>query len=81
MDMDILLVIVLIVLGGFFLFANLIEGMGVFVDGWHNREWPMCHPGHSLKEFLLSLMTLPGAILGFVVGIIAFRWTDSQWWR
>lgn len=77
--MEILLVIALIVIGGYLIVVNLYEGIGVWNYGWHNREWPMCNP-KWLKDFLLSVMTLPGAILGFVVGIVTFRWTDSHWW-
>ena len=79
--MGILLILALIVIGGYLIVVNLFEGISVWDYGWHYRTWPMCNPRYWLKDFLFSVMTLPGAILGFVIGILTFRWTDSGWWR
>ena len=72
--MVILLVIVAIILGGALLICNFMEGMNVFEIGWSGRDYRL---GGSLGNNLMALLTLPGAILGLLIGIITFRWT--QW--
>ena len=59
-------------------FLNLVEGLGVFADGY--REWSFSRIRSAficsdLKENFLAFLTLPGAIIGFILGIITFQWT------
>ena len=81
--MLILLMIILIPIGT----MNLFEGASVFSNGWIGRSWKMFF-GHmdwstgiysyhwsGLKDTVLWFLTLPGALLGLVFGIITFQWT------
>lgn len=74
---------------GIILFAvgimNIYEGGGVLGYGWKGRNFrlfdesptPLEHSYYwtGIKETFLWFLTLPGAMLGFVLGIILFQWT------
>ena len=85
--MEILIVIVAIVLCGYLLIVNFIEGFAVFAYGWSAREHQLffgatnysamecSYHWSGWKGTVLWFLTLPGAVVGFVLGIITFQWT------
>ena len=82
--MALLFFIALIFLGFMLAILNIIQAFCVWEDGWGSRPYHFPFwDDRGLRRFfmfLLALLTLPGAILGFVIGIITFRWIDSFWW-
>lgn len=80
--MYIVLILVLIIL----LLLNIYEGLGVFAYGWIGRSFsiveyvrdehniPVKRLITSAKSVILCIITLPGAILGFIIGIVFFQW-------
>ena len=85
--MEVLIIIAAIVLGGYLLIVNFMEGFAVFAYGWSARNHrlffgstnygTMKYSYHwsGWKDIVLWFLTLPGAIVGFVLGIITFQWT------
>ena len=61
-------------------FLNLYEGLGVFAYGWISRSWHFYFRSlfewNILRENFLAFLTLPGALIGFILGIICFQWTN-----
>lgn len=65
----ILLALAALALAVYLLIINFMEGLAVFCDGWEFKNYLYCY------NPLLWILTLPGAILGFILAIITFQWT------
>ena len=84
--MDVIIVIAIILVLLKLVILNIYEGIGVFVDGWIGRSFSVLHYVYdendipeithktSFKSWIMWFLTLPGAVLGFIVGIITFQW-------
>lgn len=73
--MQIVLVIVLGALAIWLIILNLMEGYWVWLSGWlFDDRYIARNTENKFLKALAWIVTLPGALIGFLLGIALFRW-------
>ena len=73
-------IIILIVVGFFVIgIPNFMQCVTIIADGWSGKEFEWTRGCDDARDYLwniIFLLSLPGAILGIIIGIVTFQWLN-----